>query len=182
MTGIPRLTPPTLDELAESVRKLEKHFAGTTEPTFPKPGQLWFDTATAVMKVRKSDGSGWMSAIGATSFRVAGFDGAGTLTLGAMPACVVTGVVLVSSGATTSDGSNLYTIKVRNATAAADLGAAKSTNGADLAANTAWALTTTTNLTLAANDVLTLVVTETGTATDLTAAQICATVFYNLSA
>jgi hypothetical protein len=135
-------------------------------------GQVSVKAATTAVNAR----------IHAIAFPVKGFDGSATLTLGAMPACIVQNAYLTSSAVTVSDGSNLYTLKLRNATGAVDLmAAAKTTNADDFVVNTAWPLAPAQNLTLALGDVLTLVVAETGTGTDLTAAQISLTVTYKVT-
>jgi len=116
------------------------------------------------------------------AFPVKGFSAAGTLTLGAMPACIVQNAYLTSSAVTVSDGSNLYTLLLRNVTGGVNLmAAAKTTNADDFVVNTAWPLAPAQNLTLALGDVLSLVVSETGTATDLTAAQLSLAVTYKVT-
>jgi hypothetical protein len=179
-----------MEEAVAAIRVLQSGAVGTDSPAFPKHGQIWIDSTTGYVVKRWIAGTGWIidnadatvsrtASVDCISFRVAGFTAAGNLTLGVMPTCVVTGAYLLSSAATTSDGSNLYTFQLRNNTQSLSLlSAAKSTNGADLAANVAYSLAPDQNLTLTAGDALILTVTETGTATDLSSAQISLTIFY----
>ena len=95
-------------------------------------------------------------------------------------ACTITNLTIVSDTATTgSNGSNNYTFQIANRTQTNNLlSAVVSTNGNEIAADTAFDVTPDQNATLAANDVLELVITENGTATDLTSAKVTAFVEY----
>lgn len=99
-------------------------------------------------------------------------------------ACSISDVLLVSSVATTgSSGSNYYTFNVRNVTQSENLrSAVKSTNGAEIGSETAYALALDQNLTgIAQNDVLRLDVVKTGTPTDLSSARILAVIRYSVT-
>jgi len=86
----------------------------------------------------------------------------------ATAAVTIVNAYLINNGSTTSDGSNKWTFQLRNLTAGNDLlSTAKTTNGAEIAADTAYALTPNQNLTLAAGDIIELQAVETGTATSL---------------
>ena len=103
--------------------------------------------------------------------------------IAAPSALVISDCVIISDTATTgSDGSNNYTFQVANVTAGNNLRAsAKSTNGAEIAANTTYALGLDQDLTLATSDVLRLVVTKTGSPASLSAAKIVAQVNYKVT-
>lgn len=98
----------------------------------------------------------------------------------------VTGVYLVSDTATTgSDGSNNWTIQVANLTAANNLcSSAKTTNGAEIAADTRYSLGVDQNnakADLDGGDVLELQITKTGTPTDLSGARVIVQVDYTVA-
>jgi len=99
-------------------------------------------------------------------------------------ACTISDVLLVSSVATTgSNASNAWSFNVRNVTQSENLrSASKSTNGAEIGSETAYALALDQNLTgVAANDVLRLDVTQTGSPTSLSSARIVAVVRYSVT-
>jgi len=97
-------------------------------------------------------------------------------------ACVVTKAYLVSDTATSSsDGTDNYEFQVENKTQAEDLASsAKSTNGAEIAGDTAYDLGLDQNLTLAAGDVLELQITKNNAPTDLSSAEVSAFLHYKL--
>lgn len=103
--------------------------------------------------------------------------------IAAPSAIIISDVKIISDTATTgSDGSNNYTFQVANVTGAVNLrSAAKSTNGAEIAANTIYAVGLDQNLTLATSDVLRLVVTKTGSPTSLSSAKVIVQVNYKVS-
>lgn len=84
----------------------------------------------------------------------------------------ITQAYLLSDTATTGSGAGTrWDFQLRNVTAAVNLlSTAKTTNGAEIAANTAYDLTPNQNQTIAANDVIRLEITKTGSPTDLSAA------------
>jgi hypothetical protein len=99
-------------------------------------------------------------------------------------ACTISDVLLVSSAATSgSNASNNWSFNVRNVTQSENLrSAGKSTNGAEIAAETAYALALDQNLTgIAQNDVLRLDVTQTGSPTSLSAARVVAVIRYSVT-
>lgn len=83
----------------------------------------------------------------------------------------ITDVLIISETGVTSDASNLWTFNVRNLTASVNLrSAAKSTNGAAITADTAYALGLDQNLSPTSADVLQLQMTKTGSPNPLTEA------------
>lgn len=97
---------------------------------------------------------------------------------------VISSIKIVSDTATaSSDGSNNYGFVIRNVTQGNDLysvAGGKTTNGAELVADTVWNVTIDQNLTMAAGDVLELQITENGTATSLTSAKLMCQVNYTI--
>lgn len=109
---------------------------------------------------------------------------ANSLVWVAPAACTISDVLLVSSAATSgSNASNNWSFNVRNVTQSENLrSAGKSTNGAEIAAETAYALALDQNLTgIAQNDVLRLDVTQTGSPTSLSAARVVAVIRYSVT-
>lgn len=97
----------------------------------------------------------------------------------------VSDVYLLSDTATTSsDGTDNWTIQVRNLTGAVDLVAtAKTTNGAEIAADTRYAMGVDQNSAKAdldGGDVLELQITKNGTPTDLSGAKVCVQIDYKM--
>ena len=160
----------------ENFRLLRSSFRGTAAPNDPIAGEVWDDTTTGTRK--KYDGSAWvvlgpldlarvlkelvlMGTINATK----------TISIGlAQDQVVITGLALYHRTATTSDGSNLWTIDLKRDTDDASMFATPpTTNGADFAAKTAKVLTPDQNQSIATpGKGLALVLTKTGSATDLT--------------
>lgn len=98
----------------------------------------------------------------------------------------VTGVYLVSDTATTgSDGTHNWTIQVANLTAANNLcSTAKTTNGAEIAADTRYSLGVDQNnakADLDGGDVLELQITKNGTPTDLSGARVIVQLDYTVA-
>lgn len=92
----------------------------------------------------------------------------------------ISDVLIVSETGVTSDASHLWTFQVRNLTAAVDLrSAVKSTNGAAITADTAYALGLDQNLTPSAAAVLELQMAKTGSPNALT--EMLAVVRYTLA-
>lgn len=92
----------------------------------------------------------------------------------------ISDVLIVSETGVTSDAGNLWTFQVRNLTAAADLrSAVKSTNGAAITADTAYALGLNQSLTPSAGAVLELQMAKTGSPNALT--EMLAVVRYTLA-
>lgn len=119
-----------------------------------------------------------------TSIAVAGISASVNIPLIAAPSAItISDIKIISDTATTgSDGSNLYTFQIENVTAANNLKAsAKSTNGADISANTVYAIGVDQNLTLATGNVLRLVVVKTGSPTSLASAKIMVQVNYTVA-
>jgi hypothetical protein len=97
--------------------------------------------------------------------------------------CVIKSAKIVSDVATSGSGATAkYDFQVANLTQTLNLlSAAKSTNGAEIAADAAYNLGVNQNLTLAENDVLELQVTKTGSPTDLSSAIMLCEVIYRSS-
>lgn len=110
---------------------------------------------------------------------IGGFNATKNVLLFAAPSrCYIRSISLISDTATTgSDGSNNFTFQVGNVTDTVNLmSAARSTNGAELAANTPVSLAINQNLLLDLNDVIRLVITKTGSPTDLSSANVIVTI------
>lgn len=119
-----------------------------------------------------------------TSIAVDGISATVNIPLIAAPSAItISDVKIISDTATSgSDGSNLYTFQVANVTAGNNLKvSAKSTNGAEISANTVYAIGVDQNLTLATGNVLRLVVTKTGSPTSLASAKIIVQVNYTVA-
>lgn len=104
--------------------------------------------------------------------------------LGIFPSVVITAIYLASDTATSaSDGTNHYTFQVTNVTAGNTLcSAAKDTNGAEIAVNTAYSLGVNQNLTIAANAALRLDIVKGGVPVSaLTTARLVCTVYYKVT-
>ena len=115
------------------------------------------------------------------SMHVAGFNASVNEFIFVAPsACTIGNVLLVSDTPTSSsDASNKYDFQVNNATASLDLlSVAGTTNGAELAADTPKQLTPDQNATVAQGDVIKLVITKTGTPTNLGSADVHISVIY----
>ncbi len=98
----------------------------------------------------------------------------------------ITGVYLISDTATTSsDGTHNWTIQVANLTAANNLcSTAKTTNGAEIAADTRYSLGVDQNnakADLDGGDVLELQITKNGTPTDLSSARVSVQIDYTVA-
>ena len=89
----------------------------------------------------------------------------------------ITKIIINSDTATTgSSGSDNYEFMLNNVTQTQDLmAAAVTTNGNEIVVNTAYVISADQNQTVAANDVIALVVTKNGTATNLGTADLHAT-------
>ena len=96
--------------------------------------------------------------------------------------CCIDQVSIVSDTAVTASDTNYYSFQVQNLTASLALlsGAqtTKTTGGTAITADAPYAVAPDQNQVVSDGDVLELQITETGTATDLTAAQIAAVVEY----
>jgi hypothetical protein len=167
----------TLTEtIPENFRLLRSSFRGTAAPNDPIAGEVWDDTTTGTRK--KYDGSAWvvlgpldMAAVLAQVLVMGTISATKTVTLAVtQDQIVVTSISIYSRAATTSDGSNLWTINLLRDTDDASMFATPpTTNGADFVAKTAKVLTPDQNQSIAtAGKGLALVLTKTGSATDLT--------------
>jgi len=152
---------------------------------------LWAQPSTGVIWERNAADTAWMpfAREGADQTRHA--LAAGTFAISAtttvlLPnrhdACVVKRVTLISDTATaSSDASNRWQFNVRNVTQSEDLLAADvATDAAEIAANVPFVLTPDQNDAIAADDVLRLEVTKTGSPTS-PLAQVLVMVEYGLA-
>ena len=115
--------------------------------------------------------------------RIGGISGSDDRYLFVAPAAsYIRQVSLVSDTATSSsDGTDNYTFQVANLTQTNNLlASAKSTNGAEIAADTVYDLDPDQNQQVAANDVLELQITKNNAPTDLSSAEISAVIEYDL--
>ena len=96
--------------------------------------------------------------------------------------CNIATVSIVSDTAVATNNTNYYSFQVQNLTQAEALLSAaqttETTGGAAIAVDTPYAVTPDQNSVISDGDVLELQVTEAGTATDLTSAQLVAVVEY----
>lgn len=109
-----------------------------------------------------------------------------TRPLGVFPACTVSEVSILSDTATSSDGSNNWAFQVTNKGTDGTgtntlLSTAKNTNGADIAAYDSYALGVDQNTSVSANEGLQITATETGTATDLSSAELVVSITYTVA-
>ena len=109
---------------------------------------------------------------------VPGFNATVTIPLyTAFQSIDVEGIIINSDTATSSsDAGNNYAFMLRNLTQSQDLMAsAITTNGNEIAENTAYLIQANQNQTVSQNDVIALVITKTGSATNLSSADLYAT-------
>jgi hypothetical protein len=170
-----------LSRVAPALQALASLHQGASAPATKWTGMLWADTSIGVLK--QWDGSAWhvVGPIYANGSRrtLKLFEGAlvGGESFFVPPSAdraVVSRITLVSDTATVgSDGSNNWSLQVHNLTAATTMFAtAPTTNGDEFAADTAWSADVDQNATIAADDVLEVRVTKTGTPTSLAAARV----------
>lgn len=162
--------------IPENFRLLRSSFRGTSAPNDPIAGEVWDDTTTGTRK--KYDGSAWhvmgpldLSPILASVVLMGTVNATKTVTIFiTQEQAVITSVALYHRTSTTSDGSNYWTIDIKRDTDDASLfSTPPTTNGADFVAKTAKVLTPTQNTSITtAGKGLALLLTKTGSATDLT--------------
>jgi len=106
-----------------------------------------------------------------------------TMAAGSSASFIISDVKILSDTATSgSSGGTNWGFNVYNVTQSLNLrSATKTTNGAEIAVNTVYALGLDQNLTIAASDVLRLDVTKTGSPTSLSAARIIAQINYKVT-
>lgn len=176
-----------------SLRALLTLHAGATEPATTQARMLWHDTTTNTLKVRNAADTAWItllpdttagnytttSQVDARERQIALPVGDISATknfylLGGSAAVTVLDALIISETATTSDGSNKWTVQVQNLTTTNNLrSAAYDTNAdADFAADTPLALGLDQNLGVALNDVLQIQFTKTGSPGTITNALI----------
>lgn len=165
---------------------IQNNFAGATEPASPIAGQWWLDTSGSprVLKMRNAANSAWVAVVpnadttggglerivaipvpigtlSATDSKYLHICGPGTTT--------ISDVVLVTEAGIASHATDKWDFQVRNVTAAVNLrSAAKSTFGAAITADTAYALGLDQNLSPATGAVLQFQATKGGSAGNLT--------------
>lgn len=165
---------------------LQNNFGSATAPASPIAGQFWLDTSGSprVLKMRNAANSAWITIIpnadttggglervlsvsvpigtlSATDNKYLWIAGPGTVT--------ISDVVLVTEASIASSGTDFWTFQVRNLTASVNLrSSAKSTNGAAITADTAYALGLDQNLSPSSGAVLQLQATKAASAGNLT--------------
>lgn len=179
-------------QLNENLETLRSNFSGSSAPSAPVPGQLWADTSEGWLKMRNASDSAWLkvarlAADNVLQLACEGWAGALTASktgfIGSSPRLgTVRRLIVVSDTLTASSSGNEWQFMLRkypaaNPAAPVDMfssAAGTFTNvagvggGAEILANAAIALTPDQNMTVADLDQLELVVTEVGTATDIT--------------
>ncbi len=166
--------------------ELQDNFASATAPASPVAGQWWLDTSGSprVLKMRNAANSAWITiipnadttgggleriisvpvpigTISATDNKYLWIAGPGTVT--------ISDVVLVSETGVASHATDKWDFQVRNLTASVNLrSSAKTTNGAAITADTAYALGLDQNLSPSSGAVLQLQMTKGGSAGNLT--------------
>lgn len=178
--------------LPEALESLRTNFSGATEPASMVAYMLWADTTSGFLKMRNAANTGWIKiaplaadvvlAVPASQFNVASLSATTTAKLGAAPkAGTVKKLVILCDTASTSSSSNewqmmlrkrtnavpgtpvnLFSGTVGNFTALSGVG-----GGAEFVAYKVLELTANQNATVAAGDVLELVMTKVGTVTTL---------------
>tara|TARA_R110002095_G_scaffold55543_1_gene47835 strand:+ start:378 stop:1010 length:633 start_codon:yes stop_codon:yes gene_type:complete len=182
------------DQLNSNQESLRTNFSGGSEPTTPAPltGQFWCDTSAGWLKMRDAAGTGWVKVARLSADHVLQLSSeawAGALSasktdyIGCAPRLgTVRRLVLVSDTLTASSSGNEWQVQVKKYPASApgtpvDLFSATVGTftalggvggGVEFAANAALAFTPDQNASLADLDVLELVVTKVGSATDIT--------------
>ncbi len=165
---------------------IQNNFAGSSAPASPIAGQWWLDTSGSprVLKMRNAANSAWITVIPNADTTGGGLERIiavpvliGTLTttdnkylhICGPGTTTISDVVLVTEASISSSGVNFWTFNVRNLTAGVNLrSAVKSTNGAAITADTAYALGLDQNLTPASGAVLQLQTTITAAPGNLT--------------
>ena len=165
---------------------LQNNFASATAPASPIAGQFWLDTSGSprILKIRNAANSAWVTVVpnadttgggleriiaipvpigtlSATDNKYLHICGPGTTT--------ISDVVLVTEASIASHATDKWDFQVRNVTAAVNLrSAVKTTNGAAITADTAYALGLDQNLSPATGAVLQFQATKGGSAGNLT--------------
>lgn len=163
-----------LGKINDDLLALVSDFSGAAAPSYTTPYQRWADTTNFVQQRRNAANAAW-NIEHALNVRIdehypliqLGALSASLNRLGACPhvAWYALELVVISDTATvTSTGGNNWTFQVRDLTAGQNLFAtAKTTNGDELAANTAKVWTFDQYQSVAANAVLQLQITKYGT-------------------
>ena len=158
---------------ASTTAALASNMSGTSEPgaSVRVGGMLWLDTTTNQLKLRNTANDAWIPVMRHTEkVSDAGWSASFTNWLICpVRAAVIESVRIVSTTATTSDGSNNYTIDVYNVTDSHSLfSTTQTTNGSEFVANTVKVLTPDQNQTITAGDAVEFRVVKNGSATSLT--------------
>lgn len=158
-----------ISAIPDNFATLLTKFSGGTAPSTTFAFQWWYDTSTGLLKIRNSTNSAWVVVgLSATIFELGALSASRNLYLTTSPRThYVMGCVVVSDTATTGSGAgNRWDFQIRNKTAAVNLLiAAKTTNGAEIAVDTPYAVTADQNQQPAALAVLELQITKTGSPT-----------------
>ena len=158
---------------ASTTAALASSMSGTSEPgsSVRVPGMLWFDTTTSQLKIRNAADNAWVP----VQRRTTKVEDSGWSTsftrwvICPARAALIESVRMVSTTATTSDGSNNYNIDVYNVTDSHSLfSTTQTTNGSEFVANTVKILTPDQNATITASDAVEFRVVANGSPTSLT--------------
>lgn len=158
-----------LDKINPSLDALRSNFEGSGLPATPVEGQV----ATPADGLRYVYRGGVWQVVEELVIPVFQGSISGPLTQYVWPQwkADVVDVTVLSSVASTSDGSNLWSLQLTNVDTLLTLfGTAPTTNGDELVADAPWTKAVTQNATVEAGEVLELTLTETGAATTLTRA------------
>jgi hypothetical protein len=172
-------------ELAVALEALRTLNSGASEPTATAAFMLWADTTNGLLKQRNAANTAWAvlgplgGALARSQIRaeLVSLSATSTKLLFAPPSgFVVERVALISDTATTSSSGNEWTFQITKDPSGTPLDLFSSApgtftavggvgGGEELAADTVYGLTPDQNATLAADDVLELTATKSGTAT-----------------
>lgn len=185
-------------KLPGALEALRSNFSGATAPAAPNsatpvPCQWWADTSEGWMKMRNQADSAWLKVFPLTAgsvtqlpceVSIASLSATTTAKLGAVArACTVKRLILLCETASTSSSGNEWQPMLRKRTNAAPGTTVNLFSGTvgtftalvgvrspatEFVAHQVLALTPNQNATMAADDVLELVMTKAGTATTLT--------------
>jgi len=193
---VPFLTTDNLQSiitgaLSDALLALQSQFSGASAPSNPVAYQMWADTTSGYLKIRNAANSAWITLaplatpnvfVPESEFLVASMSATTTKKLGATPrAGTATRLVIVCETASSSSSGNEWQPMLRkrtNATPGTPVNLFSGTVGTFTALGgvgggvefTAYKVLTYTpnqNQTLAADDLLELVMTKAGTATTL---------------
>lgn len=161
--------PAALAAAQAKVESLRSSWYGASAPGSPIEGQLWWNGT--VLKIRQ--GSSWVPLTGQRQVQTAhGVDGStdGVLMFVAEVAGTVSRVRILPNATVTVDGTDYFSVQVRNVTDSVDLfTSAPGTDSEGWTAGTPKDLTPDQNQAVAAGDVLRVTISGSGSPTALNA-------------